>query len=75
MSTSTSADSFCFTKLSGSNYAEWAVNMKSALQSKYLWLITDGRELCPSEPPKVQPLTMTATEFRAVRKEYLDWCL
>ncbi|KAL4075153.1 hypothetical protein V8B97DRAFT_2004680 [Scleroderma yunnanense] len=28
--------------LSGANHAEWATNMKSTLQSKYLWLIMDG---------------------------------
>ena len=75
MSNSTSNDSFHFTKLSGSNYAEWATNMKSTLQSKYLWLITDGREPCPSEPPEELIVNMSAADFRAMRKEYLEWHL
>ncbi|KIJ09603.1 hypothetical protein PAXINDRAFT_34098, partial [Paxillus involutus ATCC 200175] len=64
-----------FPKLNGTNYAEWATNMKSTLQSKYLWLITDGREACPSQPLEIRPLTMMATEWKAEKKEYLDWQL
>ena len=43
---SESSDSFKFPKLNGSNYASWVSHMKSALQSKYLWLIVTGDEEC-----------------------------
>ena len=75
MSNSTLNNSFRFAKLSGSNYTEWATNMKSTLQLKYLWLITDGRESCPSEPPEELVVDMPAAELRAIRKEYLTWHL
>lgn len=75
MSSSTSSDSFRFARLTGANYTEWATNMKSALQSKYLWLVTDGREPCPSEPPKERPTKMSLVEWKAEKKEYLNWQL
>ncbi|KIK23304.1 hypothetical protein PISMIDRAFT_100566, partial [Pisolithus microcarpus 441] len=75
MSSSTSSNSFCFARLTGANYTEWATNMKSTLQSKYLWLVTDGREPCPSEPPEERLTKMSLAEWKAEKKEYLDWQL
>ena len=49
--------------------------MQSALQSKYLWLIVKGTETCPLAPPAARPATMSATEYKAERKENLDWLL
>ena len=37
-------DSLRFAKLNGQNYTTWAIHMRSALQSKYLWALVKGRE-------------------------------
>src|ERR1700731_1563996 len=60
-----------FPKLSGSNYQSWSGHMKSALQSKYLWLIITGEEECPPEPETTTP----EVEKRLARKERLEWKL
>src|ERR1700731_238697 len=43
-------DALCFPKLNGQNYASWAVHMRSTLQSKYLWSVVKGKEVCPTTP-------------------------
>src|ERR1700719_3411955 len=43
-------DSLRFTKLNGQNYATWAIHMRSALQSKYLWALVKGKETRPVSP-------------------------
>jgi hypothetical protein len=45
-----SLEAFKFLKLKGNNYSMWAGNMQSTLQSKYLWLIVKGTEICPTAP-------------------------
>jgi hypothetical protein len=68
---SSSSDAFKFSKLNGMNYATWSGHMKSALQSKYLWLIVTGNEDCPPEVGAAA----SETERRLGRKEQLDWKL
>jgi len=68
---SSSSDAFKFSKLNGMNYAMWSGHMKSALQSKYLWLIVTGDEDCPPEVGA----DASETERRLGRKERLDWKL
>ena len=46
----TDMDSLRFTKLNGQNYATWAIHMRSALQSKYLWALVKGKETRPVSP-------------------------
>ena len=38
------SDTLHFPKLNGSNYNSWATSMKSALQSRFLWLYVNGEE-------------------------------
>jgi hypothetical protein len=66
--TSPSSDAFKFLKLTGTNYASWG-HMKSALQSKHLWLIVSGDEDCPLE---ADPAGMDV-EKQLMRKERLNW--
>jgi len=42
------SDTLYFPKLNGSNYDSWATNMKSALQSRFLWLYVNGEEDMPT---------------------------
>ena len=67
--------SYTSAKLKGTNYFMWAEHMQAALQAKYLWLIVNGTEMCPSAPPATKPPTTTATDYRIERKEHLDWLL
>ena len=46
------SDAFKFPKLNGSNYSSWSGHMKSALQSKFLWLIVTGEEEQVPEAPR-----------------------
>jgi hypothetical protein len=64
-----------FAKLKGTNYSTWADHMQAALQAKYLWLIVKGTEACPPTPPDAKPAATTLTEYKAERKEHLDWLL
>jgi gag-polypeptide of LTR copia-type len=66
-----SSDAFKFPKLTGMNYQSWSGHMKSALQSKYLWLIVTGDEDCPPDAST----TATDAEKRVIRKEKLEWKL
>ena len=75
MSSTSQADAFKFAKLKGSNYSTWSEHMQAALQSKYLWLIVNGTETRPTEPPATRPAAMSLTEYRAKKKDYLDWLL
>jgi hypothetical protein len=43
-------EAFKFAKLKRANYLTWADHMQSTLQSKYLWLIVKGTEICPPAP-------------------------
>jgi hypothetical protein len=72
MSTS---EAFKFAKLKGANYSTWADHMQSTLQSKYLWLIVKGTETCLPAPPATRPTAQTVSEYKAERKDYLDWLL
>ena len=69
-----SSDAFKFPKLTGSNFAEWEEPMKAALQARYLWLVVSGDETCPAKPAATLPKETTAAEWKAEKKEYLDWC-
>jgi hypothetical protein len=67
-----SSEAFEFLKLKGNNYSMWAGNMQSALQSKYLWLIVKGTEICPTAPTATISASQTAVEYKAEKKEYLN---
>jgi hypothetical protein len=69
------AEAFKFAKLKGANYSTWANHMQSALQSKYLWLIVKGTEICPPAPPVTRPTAQTISEYKAERKDHLNWLL
>jgi hypothetical protein len=60
-----------FEKLNGSNYQSWAGHMKSALQSKFLWLIVTGDEECP---PEADPILKDADK-RTAKGDRLEWML
>ncbi|THG97430.1 hypothetical protein EW026_g4574 [Hermanssonia centrifuga] len=47
--------------------------MKAALQARYLWMLVSGDETCPLKPDVKKPDTATAAEWKAEKKEYLDW--
>jgi hypothetical protein len=70
-----SSEAFKFPKLKKNNYSMWAGNMQSALQSKYLWLVVKGTEICPTAPTATISAGQTAVEYKAEKKEYLDWLL
>jgi hypothetical protein len=70
-----SSEAFKFPKLKGNNYPTWAGNMQSALQSKYLWLVVKGIEICPTAPTATISAGQTAAEYKAEKREYLDWLL
>src|SRR6202021_973023 len=65
------SDSFKFPKLTGTNYASWCGDMKSAPQAKYLWLIVTGDEDCPPDPTT----GADAAAKSALKKENLEWKL
>src|ERR1700726_3566367 len=65
------SDTLKFPKLTGMNYASWSGHMKSALQSKYLWLIVSGDKDCPPEAES----TATEAEKKLAQRERLDWKL
>ena len=71
---SSSNEAFKFQKLKGTNYHTWSEHMEAALQSKYLWLVVNGTETCPAAPPATKG-TMSLAEFKAEKKDYLDWLL
>jgi len=66
-----SSEAFKFEKLNGSNYQSWAGHMKSALQSKFLWLIVTGDEECP---PDADP-SLKDAEKRTAKRDRLEWML
>jgi hypothetical protein len=70
-----SSEAFKFPKLKGNNYSTWASNMQSALQSKYLWLVVKGIEICPIAPTATISAGQPAAEYKAEKREYLDWLL
>jgi hypothetical protein len=49
--------------------------MHSALQSQFLWLIVSSIETCPGKPADPKPSTMSVADWKAEKKEYLDWLL
>jgi hypothetical protein len=53
----------------------WSDHMQSALQAKYLWLLVKGTESCPTEPTTTKPAAQTLSEYKADKREYLDWLL
>jgi hypothetical protein len=66
-----SSDVFKFEKLNGSNYSSWSGHMKSALQSRYLWLIVTGDEDCPPEADS----SAKEAEQRTAKRDRLEWML
>jgi hypothetical protein len=70
-----SSEAFKFPKLKGNNYSTWAGNIQSALQFKYLWLVVKGTEICPTAPTATISASQTAAEYKAEKREYLDWLL
>jgi hypothetical protein len=70
-----SSETFKFPKLKANNYSMWAGNMQSALQSKYLCLVVKGIEICPTAPTTTISAGQTAAEYKAEKREYLDWLL
>ena len=66
-----SSNVFKFAKLNGMNYPTWSGSMKSALQSKYLWLIIASNKECPPEADEAT----TDAEKCLSQKERLDWKL
>lgn len=71
----TGSDAFKFAKLSGLNYAEWAVQMQAALQSRYLWLLVTGVEACPAQPADQKPKDQSEADYKQEKKEWLEWKL
>ena len=69
------SNAFKFQKLNGQNSSLWAENMQAALQLGFLLLLVSGAELCPSKPPDVKPSNIPAAEWKAEKKEYLNWLL
>lgn len=49
--------------------------MQAALQSRLLWLLVKGDEPCPSKPSDVKPAPEMITEWKAEKREHLDWLL
>jgi hypothetical protein len=70
-----SSKAFKFLKLKGNNNSMWAGNMQSALQSKYLWQVVKGTEICPTAPTATISASQTAAEYKAEKREYLNWLL
>jgi hypothetical protein len=70
-----SSEAFNVPKLKGNNYSMWAGNMQSVLQSKYLWLVVKGIEICPTAPTATISAGQTAAEYKAEKREYLNWLL
>jgi hypothetical protein len=70
-----SSEAFKFPKLKENNYSMWVGKMQSALQSKYLWLVVKGIEICPTAPTTTISAGQTAAEYKAEMMEYLNWLL
>lgn len=68
-----SLEAFKFSKLNGLNYAEWSPMIQAALQAKWSWLIVTGDEEKPTKPEKTCPEDVKPADWKAERKEYLDW--
>ena len=47
--------------------------MKAALQARYLWLIVSGEEKKPVAPATTKPDVQSLAEWKAEKKELLDW--
>jgi len=55
-----------FPKLNSSNYNSWAASMKSALQSRFLWLYVNGEEDMPKVVKFTPPLTdKTSKDYKS----------
>ena len=71
------SDTLYFPKLNGSNYDSWATNMKSALQSRFLWLYVNGEEDMPTVVKSTLPSAdRTSTEYQSWKKDreqYKTW--
>jgi len=57
-----------FPKLNGSNYDSWTTSMKSALQSRFLWLYVNDEE----DMPTVVKSTLSPSADRTSKK-YKSW--
>ena len=68
------SDTLHFPKLNGSNYNSWAANMKSALQSHFLWLYVNGEEDMPtvvkSTPPSTDKTSKNYKTWKENREQY-----
>jgi len=71
------SDTFHFPKLNGSNYNSWAASMKSALQSRFLWLYVNGEEDMPtvvkSTPPSADKTSKDYKSWKEDREQYKTW--
>jgi len=64
------SNTFHFPKLNGSNYDSWAANMKSALQSRFLWLYVNGKEDMPTVVKSTPSLAnKTSMEYKSWKKD------
>jgi len=62
------SDTLHFPKLNGSNYDSWTTSMKSALQSRFLWLYVNDEE----DMPTVVKSTPSPSADRTSKK-YKSW--
>ena len=71
------SDTLHFPKLNGSNYNSWAASMKSALQSRFLWLYVNGEEDMPtvvkSTPPSADKTSKDYKSWKEDREQYKTW--
>jgi len=60
------SDTLHFPKLNGSNYDSWTTSMKSALQSRFLWLYVNGEEDMPTVVKSTPSLAdRTSKEYKS----------
>jgi len=68
------SNAFHFPKLNGSNYNSWTASIKSALQSRFLWLYVNGKEDMPtvvkSTPPSADKTSKDYKSWKEDREQY-----
>jgi len=71
------SDTLHFPKLNGSNYNSWAASMKSALQSRFLWLYVNSEEdmltVVKSTPPLANKTSKDYKSWKEDREQYKTW--
>ena len=45
------------------------------MQAKQLWLVVTGEEFSPEKPAETKPDSISAVDYKAEQKEYLEWLL